>query len=317
MSLILGIDTCKNITPPTYLSFFSASSSILISIVISVGNFLVVIAVIWNPYKDLRTPFNYFVANLSFADLVVGLILGPLSTIFHIFEGLDMLTHFDSQPFKDAVHVVYFTFCTASLFSLTALALDRYLAIMHPQSYRTHLNPVRALLISVLLWIVSILLSMIYFIVGYARYRFIFANTAVAVTIVELIVTNAKIFKYLKLQMHQWDTLHENTEENLIMKRLMMWEKKMTKTLVIVMLLFLAFYLPSYVFICIIDFCTDCDCMFIHWIRDIQWLLIMTTSAVNPFVYAWRLENYRRVFRRIVTCRKCLSVLNHNHYEPL
>ena len=195
MSLILGIDTCKNITPPTYLSFFSASSSILISIVISVGNFLVVIAVIWNPYKDLRTPFNYFVANLSFADLVVGLILGPLSTIFHIFEGLDMLTHFDSQPFKDAVHVVYFTFCTASLFSLTALALDRYLAIMHPQSYRTHLNPVRALLISVLLWIVSILLSMIYFIVGYNRYRFIFANTAVAVTMIELIFTNAKPFE--------------------------------------------------------------------------------------------------------------------------
>lgn len=315
MSLILGIDPCKNITPPTHLSFFTASSSILISIVVSVGNFLVVIAVIWNPYKDLRTPFNYFVANLSFADLLVGLILGPLSAIFYIFEGLDMLNLF--QSFTDMVHVVYFTFCTASLLSLTALALDRYLAIMHPLSYRTHLNPVRVLLISVLLWIVSILLSMIYFIVGSNRYRFIFANTAVAVTIIELIFTNAKILKHLRQQMHQWDTLHESTEENLIMKRLMMWEKKMTKTLVIVMLLFLAFYLPSYVFICIINLCTDCDCMFIHWIRDIQWLLVMTTSAVNPFVYACRLESYRRVFRSIVTCCKCISDLNHNHYEPL
>ena len=299
MSLILGIDPCKNITPPTYLSFFTASSSILISIVASVGNFLVVIAVIWNPYKDLRTPFNYFIANLSFADLVVGLVLGPLSAIYHIFEGLDMRKQF--QPFREAFHVVFFTFCTASLLSLTALALDRYLAVMYPLSYRTNLNPVRALLISLLLWIVSILLSMLYFIVGYNRYRFIFANTAVAVTIIELIFTNMKIQKHLRKQMQQWETLHGSTEENLIMKQLMMWEKKMTKTLVIVMLLFLAFYLPSYVFICVINLCTDCDCMFIHWIRDIQFLLIVATSAVNPFVYAWRLESYRRVFRSIVT----------------
>ena len=90
MSLILGLDPCGNatVTPPNYLSFFTASSSILITIVASVGNSLVVIAVIWNPYKDLRTPFNYFVVNLSIADLVVGLILGPLSTISHVLEGL-------------------------------------------------------------------------------------------------------------------------------------------------------------------------------------------------------------------------------------
>ena len=318
MSLILGLDPCENgtVTPPNYLSFFTASASILITIVACVGNSLVVITVIWNPYKDLRTPFNYFVANLSVADLVVGFILGPLSATSHTLEGLGIL----KQPFKEEVEALYFTFCTASLLSQTALAVDRYLAIMHPLSYRTILNPVRTLLISVLLWIVSILLSMIYFTVGYNRYRFIFANTAVAVTIIELIFTNAKILKHLRRQMQQWEDLHETTEEDFIMKQLMMWEKKMTKTLVIVMLLFLTFYLPSCVFIYIINLCTDCDCMFIHWIRDIQWLLVMASSAVNPFVYAWRLENFRRVFKSIVTCRTCIrsmSGLNHNHYQRL
>ena len=211
------------------------------------------------------------------------------------------------QPFREAFHVVFFTFCTASLLSLTALALDRYLAVMYPLSYRTNLNPVRALLISLLLWIVSILLSMIYFIVGHNRYRFIFANTAVAVTIIELIFTNVKIQKHLRKQMQQWETLHGSTEENLIMKQLMMWEKKMTKTLVIVMLLFVAFYLPSCVFIYIINLCTNCDCIFIHWIRDIQFLLVMANSAVNPFVYPWRLENFRRSFSSILKCRACRS----------
>ena len=277
---LLGKDPCENISAPSHLCYFTASSSILITVFATAGNSLVVLAVFLNPNRDMRTPFCYFVANLSIADLIVGLITGSMSSIYHIFAALNM----KEERFRTVMIVAFFVSCTVSLLSLTALALERYLAIMHPAIYRTKLSPVRALLISVLVWIVSILLSMIYFFVQYNTYRFIFANTALTVTIVVLIFTNAKILKYLRQQMHQWDTLHESTEENLIMKQLMMWEKKMTKTLVIVMLLFLAFYLPSYVFICIINLCTDCDCMFIHWIRDIQWLLVMTTSALNPFV---------------------------------
>jgi len=311
-------DLCDNVKPPTYLSFFTASFSIFVSIVASGGNFLVVFAVIWNPYKDLQKPFHYFVANLAIADLVVGVILGPLSSIVHIFEGLDIIL---TQHFQDVVHVVYFTFCTTSFLSLTALTLERYLAIMHPAIYRNNLRPVRALLVFPLLWIFSILLAMIYFIVGYEKYRLIFANIALAVAIIEMIFTNVKILKHLRHQMQQWEALRNSSEENLLMKQLMMWEKKMTKTLRTVIFLFIAFYLPSCVFMYIINLCADCDCTFVHWIRDIQWLLVMTTSAVNPFVYAMRLENFRRVFRRILTCRVCRSdgsVLKHNHdYEPL
>ena len=45
--------------------------------------------------------------------------------------------------------------------------------------------------------------------------------------------------------------------------------EEMTKTLAIGILLSLAFYLPSCVFIYITNLCTACDCIFIHWIRDI------------------------------------------------
>ena len=300
---LLGKDPCENISAPSHLCYFTASSSILITVFATAGNSLVVLAVFLNPNRDMRTPFCYFVANLSIADLIVGLITGSMSTIYHIFAALNMT----EERFKTVMIVAFFVSCTVSLLSLTARALERYLAIMHPAIYRTKLSPVRALLISVLVWIVSILLSMIYFFVQYNTYRFIFANTALTVTIVVLIFTNAKILKYLRQQMHQWETLHESTEENLIMKQLMMWEKKMTKTLVIVMLLFLAFNFPSCVFIYIINLCADCDCMFIHWIRDIQFLLIMANSAVNPFVYPWRLENFRRAFSSVVKCRACRS----------
>ena len=300
---LLGKYPCDNITAPTYLSFSTAASSILITIVASIGNSLVVLAVFLNPNKDLRTPFNYFVANLSMADLIVGLITGPMSTVYHIFEGVGML----KQSFRDVVHITFFISWTASLLSLTALTLDRYLAITYPLMYRTKLSPSRALLVSLMVWIVSILLPMIYFIVGYNKFRFVFANTAVAVTFAVLIFTNAKIFKYLRYQVQQWDDLHDSTEENVAKKQAIKWEKKITKTLVIVLLLFLAFYLPACICIYIINFCTDCNCMFIHWVRDIQTVLVMANSGVNPFVYAWRLENFRRAFKSILTCHTCME----------
>ena len=94
-----------------------------------------------------------------------------------------------------------------------------------------------------------------------------------------------------------------------------------TKTLVIVLLLFLACYLPSCICIYIINFCTNCDCVFIHWVRDIQFVLVMTNSGVSPFVHAWRLENFRKAFKSILTCRvflKCMRSMNNhlNHEQP-
>ena len=150
---------------------------------------------------------------------------------------------------------------------------------------------------------------MIYFIVGYNKFRFVFANTAEVIAFVVLIFTNAKIFKYLQSQVQQWDDLHDSTEENLAMKQAIKWEKQITKTLVIVLGLFLAFYLPACICIYIINFCTDCDCVFIHWVRDIQFVLVMANSGVNPFVYAWRLENYRKAFKSFLSCHACMERL--------
>ncbi|CAH3028098.1 unnamed protein product [Porites evermanni] len=110
---------CDNTTAPTYLSFSTASCSALIAFIATVLNFLVILAVILNPFKDLRSPFNYFIANLSFADLVFG--------------GFSLRNKY----LEDTLRVVNFISCTASLLSLAALALDRYVAITHPLFYRS------------------------------------------------------------------------------------------------------------------------------------------------------------------------------------
>ena len=129
MSLI-GKYPCSNVTAPTYLSFLTASCSTLITIVASLGNFLVILVVFMNPSKDLRSPFNYLVVNLSLADLIVGLITAPLGIAFHFFEGFGI----PNRPLRKTMHVSFFISCTASLLILSALALDRYVAITYISS---------------------------------------------------------------------------------------------------------------------------------------------------------------------------------------
>ena len=132
-----------------------------------------------------------------------------------------------------------------------------------------------------------------------------FANTSVAITSTVLILTNFKIFKHLRCQVQQWDSFHDSSAENMALKQAIEREKKITKTLLINLVLFLACYLPSCVCIYIINFCTNCDCLFIQFVRKSQWILVMANSGVNPFVYAWKLENFRKAFKSILTCKAC------------
>ena len=226
---LLGKDLCINTTTPTYLAFSSTAVTILSSVVSSVGNTLVLLAVWLDPNKDLRSPFSYFVVNLGVSDLIVGLVTCPLSAMYLISEGLKR----PNQQFRVGMHMSYFISCTASLLSLTALTIERYVAITYPMEYRAKLNPVRALFVSVVVWIASVLLSLSYFLVGYNKFRFIFANSAVAVTFAVLIFTSIRILKDLCMQVHQWE--RDSAEEHSAAKRQAATrEKHITKALIVV-----------------------------------------------------------------------------------
>jgi hypothetical protein len=128
---------CLTLGAPSFLSFFTTTFSILFTILNIPGNLLVIIAVAKDPYKNLRTPFNYLMANLAVADLIVGTVTDPLSIYIHWKEGIN------AKLLKSEVqvlHMSYFISCTASVLSLATLAVERYLAIRNPHTYRNRLG---------------------------------------------------------------------------------------------------------------------------------------------------------------------------------
>lgn len=307
MSLI-GLYPCTNISAPTALSITSATFCSVLTVTTVTGNFLVLLAVIIDPNRNLRSPFNFFVANLAAADLIVGCFALPMSIDFYVREAV---SHRPVLLRRDhARRVGSFISTTASLLSLAALTVDRFIAITDPLKYKSRLTMRRAAIASFALWVFSIGFALLYFKVGYLKYQFFFANTAVVATFAVLCLTYAKVFRNFKHQIKHWDSLHDGHEQdNRVKKRAMKWEKKITKTFLIMLALFICCFLPSLVLIYVISFCGSCNCVFIHWARDLNYILIMANSSMNPFVFAWRLEPYRRAFAKILTCGKIMRKL--------
>ena len=180
---------CRSIQPPTQMSFVTASVTTLLIFTNVPGNILVILAVVLDPNKNLRTPFNWLVVNLAIADLIVGVIAQPLAVYFHIKEGLDKNGVLPEESL--AIYIIYFISCTASILSVSSLAVERYLAVRTPYTYRSKVTNKRIVLTIVIIWLISFSLPNILNLgnVGFSTYAFIYANTSIALGVIIIGIT--------------------------------------------------------------------------------------------------------------------------------
>ncbi|XP_046879921.1 type-1 angiotensin II receptor [Hypomesus transpacificus] len=117
-----------------------------------VGNSMVV-AVIYR-YMKLKTVANVFVLNLAISDLTFLMTLPMWAT----FTATGYHWPFGGFLCQASAGLVIFNLYT-SIFFLTALSIDRYLAIAHPVGSRQHRTVVYARITCVLIWLFAFLLS--------------------------------------------------------------------------------------------------------------------------------------------------------------
>ena len=307
---------CLTLGAPTSLSFFTTSFSILFLILNIPGNLLVILAVAMDPFKNLRTPFNFLMANLAFADLIVGTMTDPISVYIHWKEGTNAkLTLAEVRT----LHMSYFISCTASVLSLATLAVERYLAIRNPHTYRNKFTTKRVLLTIGCIWLISLTLPFVYFEVGYITYAFIFANTAIVLAIAITGFTYSLMVRKFKMRSRSTNgtTTIANKQANvdeepetetsstgIVRDGAAKWERKITKMFLVVMVAMLCCYGPSTVFIYTMSFCESCSCDALHWFRDLQFLFVILNSSVNFYCYALRCPRFRNAFAYILRIKR-------------
>ena len=110
----------------------------LISII---GNILVLAAILRTP--SLRSPSTVLLGNLAVSDLLIGLMVQPLYIA-------DQLTNNDRL--NKATNTMGFAACAVSLSTITAISVDRFLALHYHMRYPNLVTTTRGLHTSATLW---------------------------------------------------------------------------------------------------------------------------------------------------------------------
>ncbi|KAK6057068.1 7 transmembrane receptor [Cooperia oncophora] len=115
------------------------------------GNGVVILAVLLDRKLKAVTT-NKFIASLAVSDLLVGMVVMPLSLYYKIHNDEWTLGYTWCQ-----FHLVSGVFSTtASIVHLVAISLDRYFAIMFPTEYQRHSVSTSTLPYLVMIWLMAL-----------------------------------------------------------------------------------------------------------------------------------------------------------------
>ncbi|XP_064780127.1 adenosine receptor A1-like [Oncorhynchus masou masou] len=262
---------------------------VVIAVFSVLGNVMVVWAVKIN--KSLRDTTFCFIVSLALADIAVGALVIPLAITISI--GLQ--THFYSCLMV-ACTVLVLT--QSSILALLAIAIDRYLRVKIPTSYKrvvTKLTPV------VVCWTVA-------FIVGLDSCCYWNNLWRCCTPLLLMLVIYTEIFYMIHKQLNKKACTISHTDPNKYYDK----ELKLAKSLALVLFLFAISWLPLHIINCITLFCPTCDKpLFLVYMAI---LLTHGNSAVNPIVYAFRIKKFRDAFLKIwkqyFCCKDVPAILN-------
>lgn len=271
------------------------------------GNILVLLAV----YKtrSLQNLSMYFLASLSFADLMVGFLM---TTFYIVILALYNVEDKDlPRNFFDLLSRVENFFWVSTLvattLSLCGVSIDRYIAVMYSLRYRQLVTTRRCIVSIASIWLFSFGFAASLFICGNdydAREVFwvVCFALAVGVPFVVIVFCNIKLAIAARRQIRliqgtsvhsEIDTTITNRAKNAAKNR------KATITAIIVSMVFFALFYPQLVvFILLLE--TDDEC----YIMELQivwiWVAIVSFfhSAVNPWIYCIRSREFRKAIRK-------------------
>ncbi|XP_068598592.1 adenosine receptor A1-like [Brachionichthys hirsutus] len=286
---------------------------VLIALSSVVGNMMVVWAV--RVHRALRDTTFCFVVSLALADIAVGALVIPLA----ITISMGLHTHFYGCLLVVCTVLVL---TQSSILALLAIAIDRYLRVKIPLSYKRVVTPRRAAAAVLLCWLVSVIVGLIPML-GWNNLQTLRDNGSLVsaelsvVCAFETVVSMdymvyfnffgwvlpplllmlaiyIEIFYMIHKQLNKKVTASQTDPRRYFGKEL-----KLAKSLALVLFLFAVSWLPLHILNCITLFCPTCKKpIFLIYIAII---LTHGNSAVNPVVYAFRIKKFRRAFWKIWT----------------
>ena len=262
-----------------YLCFF-----VLEAVVIVTGN--VAVLVVFTRTPALRKRKYYPLVNLALADLLVGVISVPM------YLSIIWLSNTKISTISKIYSVQDILLGTASVFGLTAVAIERAYAVYFPFRHRTLWKGVYMIGIAVI-WIMAVFLA---FSSKYFHGPYIFEIGILSFPIISslTVIIIAYFLIWMKMscmQSVQGHAIHER-------------DNRLIVTLLIVTIISLTAWIPFQALIVYGKLCQ-------HKCVSDQYVLVGTTkflhygnSLVNPIIYALRMPQFKKAVLNAIRCCK-------------
>ena len=266
-----------NSTPETIIIINCVLNAPLMLVSI-LGNALVLAAIIRTP--SIRSTHMIMLCSLAISDFLVGLVAQPI----YIAEQLtgDHNTHRVSV-------MTGFSLCGVSFLTITAITVDRFLALHYHMRYATLVTKSRVKYTIIFIWLISFLLSWFYF--WTTRVHSLITGIITIICLLICTFFYIRIHRIVRrhlLQIHaqQQAAQSPNTVNNLNIMRL---ERSALNSFVFYIALIIC-YLPMYVLLTLHGL-SDMNEWPTKW--EFAYTVVFMNSSVNPLLYCWRLRELR------------------------
>ena len=258
-----------------------------------IGNALVLVAILKTP--SLRSPSVIFLCSLAVSDLLVGLVVQPVYIVEQMVKTVPKL--------QEAVRGMGFAGCGVSLSTMTAITVDRFLALHYHLQYPNLMTTSRAIYTIITIWCIITLFTFS-FIWSPSIYHYFVSAFGITICLLVNLVCFIKIHRIVRrhqLQIHVQQQAVDNltdTNNNHIRQ-----STRSAKSIFIYFLVMILCYTPLF-FVHIIS-AINISNSIILWTFPIT--AAFMNSSINPFLYCWRIPELRTaVFKTtgLLSCRE-------------
>ena len=274
--------------------------NIFLSVTAFVGNTLILVAL--HRESSLHPPSKLLFRCLAVTDLCVGLISEPLSIAFWMSA---VNKRWDICRYTLSSVVVGYILLSVSLLTLTAISVDRLLALLLGMRYRQVVTLKRTYALVAVFWVVSSTGITLF----YLDHRITYWGGYISITLclVTSIASYTKIF--LTLRRHKTQVQNHDQRQPTqvrIPSNLARYRKAVYSSLWLQLTLAVC-YLPYGVMVAISTNSLNKLSPSVFLARQCAVTLVFLNSSLNPILYCWKIREVRQAVKDTIRQFSCSS----------
>ena len=272
-------------------SIYLSAVTIFLSVTAFVGNAVILVAL--HKESSLHPPSKLLYRCLATTDLCVGLVIHPLDATYRI-----SLVREDwslCRYASTAGLITAYALFTVSLLTLTAISVDRLLALLLGLRYRQVVTLKRTYIVVATFWVLSGVAALCSILDH--RIPFWYVCIGVPSCLVITFASYTKIFhalnhRHVQVQDHAQKQPSQRNALNIARYR------KAVHSALWVQLALVVCYLPFSIFRIVFSLSEPSSS---HWIAlGMTSVLVYFNSTLNPFLYCWKIREVRQAVKQTI-----------------